>query len=201
MRKIISKIMMITGVMLIVAALALFLFNLSESLKAAKESREMLARLEAQMNSSAGMEVSPPGGLPADSQDMAEIIIDGHAYVGYLSLPTLNLELPVMADWDYNKLQISPCRYYGTVKGENLVIMAHNYAHHFGPIVDLNLGDSVVFTDVNGVASSYKVVGQDVLDPYAVKEMVAGDFDLTLFTCTYGGKTRVTVYCDLVEAE
>ena len=23
-----------------------------------------------------------------------------------------------------------------------------------------------------------------------------GDFDLTLFTCTYGGESRVTIYCD-----
>ena len=34
------------------------------------------------------------------------------------------------------------------------------------------------------------------LRPTAVEEMTSGTFDLTLFTCTYGGRSRITVYCD-----
>ena len=54
----------------------------------------------------------------------------------------------------------------------------------------------VAFTDMNGVVTRYQVVDMDELSPYAVAEMVSGEFDLTLFTCTYGGKKRVTVRCD-----
>ncbi len=32
-----------------------------------------------------------------------------------------------------------------------------------------------------------------------VEEMITGDWDLTLFTCTLGGQTRVTVRCQLIE--
>lgn len=74
--------------------------------------------------------------------------------------------------------------------------MAHNYAKHFGRIAMLKEGDRVVFMDVDGVVTEYAVVGFDVLDPYAVEEMTSGEFDLTLFTCIYDGKRRVTVYCD-----
>ena len=49
---------------------------------------------------------------------------------------------------------------------------------------------------MDGVVTNYEVVGLDVLVPTAVEEMTAGDFDLTLFTCTYGGQSRVAVYCD-----
>lgn len=28
--------------------------------------------------------------------------------------------------------------------------------------------------------------------------MTSGDYPLTLFTCTYGGKSRITVRCDAV---
>jgi sortase A len=129
---------------------------------------------------------------------MTEVEIDGHTYIGYLSIPKLELELPIMADWSYPKLQISPCRYTGSVRGEDLVLMAHNYASHFGGLSKLSEGDSVIFTDMDGIITAYEVVAQDVLDPYAVEEMTSGDFDLTLFTCTYGGKSRVTVYCDRV---
>lgn len=73
-----------------------------------------------------------------------------------------------------------------------------NYASHFGGLSKLSEGDGVIFTDMDGITTAYEVVAQDVLHPYAVEEMTSGDFDLTLFTCTYGGKSRVTVYCDRV---
>ena len=44
--------------------------------------------------------------------------------------------------------------------------------------------------------TEYRVVVLDILSPDAIEEMTAGDFDLTLFTCTYGGQSRVTVYCN-----
>ena len=43
------------------------------------------------------------------------------------TLISCGLELPIMSDWDYGRLKIAPCRYYGSVRGENLVLMAHNY--------------------------------------------------------------------------
>jgi len=45
------------------------------------------------------------------------------------------------------------------------------------------------------------VAAREVLLPTAVEEMTAGEWDLTLFTCTLGGRSRVTVRCELVETE
>jgi sortase A len=50
---------------------------------------------------------------------------------------------------------------------------------------------------MDGKITRYKVVGMGVLAPTAVEEMTAGNFDLTLFTCTYSGQNRVTIYCDI----
>lgn len=130
--------------------------------------------------------------------EMDELVVDGYAYIGYLSIPDLGLELPVMADWDYPRLKIAPCRYTGTVQGGDLVIMAHNYTKHFGKLSKLKPGNTVLFTDVNGVTTVYEVVTQDVLQPTAVDRVTSAEYDLVLFTCTYGGRTRVTVYCDRV---
>lgn len=137
--------------------------------------------------------------LTEEEKKMTEVEIDGHRYIGYLSIPALKLDLPVMSGWSYAKLNIAPCRYAGSVRGEDMVVMAHNYSSHFGKLSRLDLGDRVQFTDMDGVITAYEVVGKDVLDPTAVAEMTSGDFDLTLFTCTYGGKNRVTVYCDMVK--
>ena len=41
-------------------------------------------------------------------------------------------------------------------------------------------------------AAGYRV---ETLPETAVEEMRAGEWDLTLFTCTYDGRARVTVRC------
>ena len=122
--------------------------------------------------------------------------INGYDYIGFLSIPVLNIELSVMADWSYPQLQKSPCRYSGNVHADNLVISAHNYWSHFGQLKNLKPGDEILLTDMDGIRHCYQVTALDILDPYAVEEMTAGNYDLTLFTCTYGGQNRVTVRCD-----
>lgn len=195
---------MITGVALVCVALGLLLYNRVEAKraeqKAADVMTEIVSHIDHKTEESADFNpkqtnAQTPISVPLDVT-MTEVMINGYSYIGYLAIPCLELELPIMADWDYDRLQIAPCRYGGTVNGEDLVVMAHNYPKHFGQISDLSIGDSVVFTDMDGNVSNYSVVAKDVLSPTAVKEMTSGDFDLTLFTCTYGGKSRITVYCD-----
>jgi LPXTG-site transpeptidase (sortase) family protein len=140
--------------------------------------------------------VSKPGSAAA----VYAVRIDcagGRPVTGYLSIPALELNLPIMSQWDSARLKIAPCRYFGSVNGEDLVLMAHNYASHFGRIKELKLGDEVIFTDMDGFSTRYLVVNKDVLSPYAVEEVTSGDFDLTLFTCTYGGENRIGVYCEI----
>lgn len=207
----IGNICIILGTALLLGALSLSLHNRSEDEAARQASNEHLAQL-VQMLSEANPAVTDEGQpepdwlaqqvlapkdlLTEEDLKMTETVIDGYAYIGYLSMPTLGLELPVLSDWDYTKLNIAPCRYHGTLRGEDLVIMAHNYSCHFGPISRLQEGDEVLFVDMDGILTRYQVVGSDILNPFSSREITAGLYDLTLFTCTYGGKSRVTVYCN-----
>lgn len=59
----------------------------------------------------------------------------------------------------------------------------------------LGVGAEVRFTDVAGQTFRYTVVGQERIDGYDVEGMQAGDWDLTLFTCTWSRVSRVTVRC------
>lgn len=192
---------MILGAALLCCALLLFLFNQAEAADAERNTVNLLPQLLEELPEEP-QEINPAElGIPVDFRDpalfeMTEVVIDGYAYIGYLSIPSLELELPIMADWDYDRLKVAPCRYTGSVNGEDLVLMAHNYAKHFGQLSKLSESDTVIFTDMDGITTVYEVVGQDILAPTAVEEMTSGDFDLTLFTCTYGGQSRVTVYCD-----
>lgn len=121
--------------------------------------------------------------------------IDGHDYIGVLEIPKLELSLPVMAEWSYPKFKKAPCRYVGSAYTGDMIIAAHNYERHFGKIKTLELGDVVRFTDVEGNVFNYAVSGFETLGKTDVNQMEAGEWDLTLFTCTPGGAKRVTVRC------
>ncbi len=202
---------MCLGTVLLLLALSLFLYNDSQ----AREAREATVEVMPQLIQQIQMEEENPQpeetrpvilpGTPEEfidpaAYEMTETVINGHSYIGYLSIPDLGLELPIMADWSYDKLRIAPCRYTGTVLSEDLVLLAHNYVTHFGLLQNLSVGAQITFTDMEGVATHYEVLAIEVLDPSAVEDMIAGEFDLTLFTCTYGGSSRVTVRCDRILA-
>ena len=119
--------------------------------------------------------------------------------MGVLTIPVLDLELPVLTDWSYEKLKKAPCHYYGSYYEKDFVIAAHNYKTHFGRLSKLQAGDDVMFTDVSGNTHYYKVVLLETLPKNATKEMITSGFDLSLYTCTPGGASRVTVRCSVVQ--
>ena len=86
--------------------------------------------------------------------EMPVVMLDGYEYVGYVEIPALELKLPVMSDWDYNRLTLAPCRQFGSSRTDDLVIAAHNYESHFGHLKDLSVGDAVTFTDMFALTSS-----------------------------------------------
>ena len=133
--------------------------------------------------------------------EMPVIELDGNEYIGYISVPSQGIELPVMSDWSYDRLKIAPCRQFGSYYTDDLVIAAHNFDTHFGRLKYLSPGDSVVFTDAAGGVHSYAVTRLETVQPDDVSAVQNSGHDLVLYTCTLGGKTRVTVFCDREDAE
>ena len=188
---------LVLGIVFLIAALWLYQSNRSEALEAARSAAAVMEQLDAQLRT---RQEEPQVVLPEPNAEMETVEIDGNRYIGFLTVPALELQLPVMADWDFGKLSIAPCRYAGTLQGNDLTVAAHNYLEHFGHLRELSLGEEVVFTDVRGVSTRFTVAELEILPPESVKEMVESDYDLTLFTCTYGGATRFTVRCLRAEA-
>lgn len=181
---------MALGTALVLTALSLFIWNYHEAKRAGELADKILSTVLEELEEEENAYPDPFD--PA----MTELEIGGYSYIGYLSIPILEIELPVMAAWDYDRLKLAPCRYMGSAKTDDLVIAAHNYARHFGSLKTLAPGDAVYFTDMDGVVYDYEVAELDVLNPTDVEKMTSGEYDLTLFTCTYGGRSRVTVRCD-----
>lgn len=138
---------------------------------------------------------SDQAGNPLAGDNLDSLEVDGVSYIGYLSIPGLSLELPVISECSYAALKIAPARYTESTQSHGLIVAGHNYSRHFGKLNTLSAGDPILFTDIHGTIYHFTVSEIQVLSPYDIEGMVSGDWDLTLFTCTYGGAKRVTVRC------
>ena len=192
MRNKIATTLMTAGVICIGFAMGLLLYNNYENEKAQESAEVLMESILSIAEESAGAELVDPF-----DKEMKIKEIDGYGYIGYLSIPALDLDLPVMSEWDYGRLKISPCRYYGSTKTNNLVIAAHNYRFHFGYLGRLKPGDNVIFTDMESETHYYTVTSVEQLMPTDVDKVKDTGDDLILYTCTYGGAKRITVRCSL----
>ena len=194
-----------TGLLLLTAALFLWAYNGQESRRAGDSAQQVITELTQSLTQEAATEggatpeqekapaVKLPEYLLDDQREMPEKTVNGRDYIGVLSIPSLNLELPVLSQWSYPNLKVAPCRYSGSLYQNNLVICAHNYASHFGRLKTLQPGDTLLFTDMDDQVVSFQMVERETLEPNDEEAMTTGQWDLTLFTCTPGGQTRVTV--------
>jgi len=185
--------LMSIGVLFLVGAIFLLIFNYTQEEKADRIATGTVQVLT--------QEIIPK--LPetaADSQTTATQIqsvkVEDEDYIGVLDIPALNLSLPVMDNWSYPNLKKAPCRYSGSFLTDDMIIAGHNYKRHFGMLNQLKQGDLITFTDVDGFVYNYQVVDVETLAGTDIEGMKSGNLDLTLFTCTYGGFSRVTVRCE-----
>ena len=185
--------------MLIAAALSLFGYNLWEERRAGEAAWQALEALEARTGTEEG---TPEKSEPSVSEyvlhpemEMPTVETGGVEYIGTLAIPALELELPVVSTWSDALLDLAPCRYTGSAYLDDLIIAGHNYRGHFGSLHRLASGDAIQFTDMAGNLFSYTVSEIQELPGTALEEMEAGDWDLTLFTCTLSRTSRVTIRC------
>lgn len=197
MKSRLGNFLMEIGVLLILSAFLLTVYNIWESKKAEEASGRILGQLKDEIDGQKDSEKESENPLYKlyPDMEMPVIEIDGTNYIGILEIPFLNLQLPVASEWNYPNLRSSPCRYKGSAYQDNMIIAGHNYNQHFGGLKNLKIGEAVCFTDLDGNRFEFKVADIESIPGTAVEDMEAGEWDMTLFTCTYGGKSRVTIRC------
>ena len=212
-----GMICMILGAVLIVAALSLFLYNEWDSARAEERAEQVLEQMQKQTEDDAEEEAEDENisgeeterteqeNALADTDDFGKeiISIDGNDYIGWISIPSISLELPVMAQWSEEGLKTAPGRYAGSPSEDNLVIAGHNYRRHFSPIKWLEPGTEVCFTDAEERVRYYEIEETEELLPDQVEAMITktekDTWDLTLFTCTTSGQARCAVRCRRID--
>ena len=194
----------ILGVCCLISSLGLIAYNRWEEEKAQDVSKNILQDVQEDIQDNTREESTSEESKQDESEEisvdvpkeMLAMQVDGYDCIGVLSIPVLELELPVLTDWSYAKLKIAPCHYFGSCYEKDFVIAAHNYQSHFGRLSELQPKDLILFTDISGTVYCYEVVLLETLPANATEEMITSGFDLSLYTCTPGGASRVTVRCN-----
>jgi len=200
MRKRLSRLFFILGLLMVAAAALLILHNVEESRLAGETAESVLRTLRsasfpASPAADTDSALLPSDDAPESADEFVPVEIDGRYYIGILSIPSLELELPVLDECSQSGLKIAPCRYAGSVGTSDMVIAGHSYRTHFGTLPDIASGASVVLQAPSGAVCSYTVDCVEVLKPWQVEEMTCAGWDLTLFTCTATGRARFAVRC------
>lgn len=197
-----GTLLMTIGLLLMAAALVFACFNEIESRKAGETAKVILEELTVPETV---VDAKPVIHKTMEEKtepvpDMAVEEINGYDYIGVLEVPSYDLSLPVMAQWDMNRLQISPCVYTGSYFTGDLVICAHNFSTHFNMLLSIALGEDIYLTTVDGYRYHYRVDNVETVQPMDIEQMITPtDWELTLFTCRLGGQTRCAVRCYMVE--
>lgn len=179
-RKIRGIILLGIGCLLLLAAGVWYAYNIAED-NAAGDKADIILK---------ALETATP-----QSTDTPVLLVDGDAFCGKVVIDKLGICLPVYNDWDYERLKSAPCRYAGSIAANDMIIAAHNYKSHFGALHRLAVGDKVKFIDALGNTHHFEACEIVTLDGTAVSDMTQSGWDLTLFTCTKGGKQRTTIRC------
>lgn len=117
--------------------------------------------------------------------------------IAYLSIPSLGIKYPVLSKTNTELLKASLNKYWGPNPNQvgNLCIVGHNYndSRFFGKLNQIQLGEEIIITEMDGEALSYYVYQTDMIDPYdtsCTSQLTGGRKEITLITCNYDGSQR-----------
>ena len=120
-----------------------------------------------------------------------------------LNIPSLGINYPVLSDSTVELLKISLNKFWGGEPNSvgNYCVVGHNYDGKdifFGKLHKLENGDIVELQDKTGKTLQYKVYNKFIVQPDDVactSQLTNGKKEMTLITCSDGGKTRLIVKC------
>jgi len=197
-RKVRGVILIVVGLLLVVGGIGLFAFYDHQDQMAGRNSEIILTELRGYQED--GLQVRSAVLYGEDNmheqtlEDETVLTYAGYNILGTVWIPSVEIELPVLADRNEALLDVAPCCYSGSISGGDMIVMGHNYKSHFNPLHRVEIGAMVQLEDIHGIIYQYEVAKIEYLHKNEGKKL-ASEYPLTLFTCTAGGQNRLIVRC------
>ena len=194
-----GMLLLLAGLLLVGAALTIHMLQRQEDIMAGQTAQMLLQQLELSRVELPEWDIPavPEETTPTVSQ-MPEKEYRGYHMIGSIRVPAVDVHLPVMSSWSEKLLKIAPCRYMGSLPEPGMIIMGHNYRSHFTPLHKAEVGDEVIFEDVEGKLYRFRIADIQILHR-TEGEKLESEYPLTLFTCTPGGLERRILRCAYTE--
>lgn len=171
----------------------------SESMMVARNNaivEDMAAEMAAASQKEA-VKLSDHENAVVEEEEQPAVVVpdDGRDYIGIIEIDPLGIKLPILARYTDEDMKTTPCVYYGNLENDNLVIVGHNYDSQFGDFNKLAQSDlvEIKISLLDGSTYVYESIDIEYLNPDQIDEMVTGEWDLTLFTCSYSGEKRIAI--------
>ncbi len=188
-----------SGIILILTAFVLCIYNIIFDYTSGKNSKEALEEIENILQERTNEESEDY--LDNPDKEMPKINIKGKNYIGIISISKIDIELPVLDEYTVSNLNKAPVLYKGSIYRNNAVIIAHNSLSHFKKIQQLQEKDQVIFTDLNGHKFQYEVIKKENISEKNPDLLDDGEWDLSLFTCNSSNtKYRVVLRLKLINS-
>jgi len=120
--------------------------------------------------------------------------------IGIVEIPKIKIKYPFFSTVNDELLRIAPCKFYGPMPNMigNLCIAGHNYDDNrfFGKLYELNIGDSILISDLNGNIVTYNIYKKyEILasDTTCTNQNTLGRKEITLITCNNQNKNRLVI--------
>lgn len=169
----IAKSAVILGVLLVLIASGVLIFNLLITSSEQQDTAKMLQQIDAILPESSV-------GTLSDSQ-MPVLEIEGQDIVAVLEIPKFSLSLPVGSTWDAKKVSAYPRCFSGSAYDRTMVIGGSDHEAQLDCLTVVDIGDEVTITDMTGAVFTYEVQRVDRCNSADETALTDADSHLTLF--------------------
>lgn len=140
-------------------------------------------------------------GFPGSVSDSAMPVLEigGTDYIALIEVPAYGVTLPVAGRWDTGKLSHYPCRFWGSVYDNSLVVGGSDQTGQFDFCDQINPGAEITVTALNGEEFTYSVERVDRADHAEADWLMQDDYDLTLFARSAFSLEYIAVRCMLFQ--
>lgn len=128
---------------------------------------------------------------------MPVLSIDGTDFVGILEMPRYELALPVGADW--GSITKYPCQHDGSIYDCTMKIGATSQKGQYDFYREISVGDTVIFTDVEGNRYTYTVTNLKYESRADQTALNRADAALTLFVKNVYDFDYLIVSCNVLK--